>query len=56
MKKVYVVKVNDVIVSWSYPHRMSEDEVEVEMTEAQFKKLLSTESDEPMESMVITNE
>jgi hypothetical protein len=50
MKIIYVIKKNGKIVSWS-SKQMCEDEEEIEISEEDFKKLISTINDDEMESV-----
>jgi hypothetical protein len=44
---IYAVKKDGKIVSWS-TLKMSEDEIETELSDEEFQKLLSTTDDKPM--------
>ena len=47
---IYAVKKDGKIISWSTV-KMSEDEIETELSDEEFQKLLINENDEPMDSV-----
>jgi hypothetical protein len=49
MKTIYVTKKNGKIIAWS-SKKMSEDEVELVLTEQEYKDFLATQEDVPMNS------
>jgi hypothetical protein len=49
MITIFAIKQNGKIISWS-TKQMSEDEVEVELTEEEFEALNNIENDEPIPS------